>query len=94
MSFVRPRELVSFDPRHLTRFPPIAENVFELGGIINPFDFAFAIKNLEQVVACSQNEFYIGLSCEPLSKLKAGKKAPNTVPQSLLGAFVKACIPA
>ena len=22
VSFVRPRELVSFDPRHVTRFPP------------------------------------------------------------------------
>jgi len=34
VSFVRPRELVSFDPRHVTRSPPI---VFELGGITNVF---------------------------------------------------------
>ena len=32
MSFVRPRELVSFDPWHVTRSPPM-ENVFELRGI-------------------------------------------------------------
>ena len=31
MGFVRPRELVRFDPRHVTRFP--SENVFELGGV-------------------------------------------------------------
>ena len=34
VSFVRPRELVSFDPWHVTRSPPCqSENVFELGGI-------------------------------------------------------------
>ena len=36
MSFVRPRELVSFDPCHVTRSPPIG-NVFELGGITTIF---------------------------------------------------------
>ena len=32
MSFVRPRELVSFHQQHVTRSPPIG-NVFELEGI-------------------------------------------------------------
>ena len=32
VSVVRPRELVRFDPCHVTRSPPI-ENVFELGGM-------------------------------------------------------------
>ena len=32
MSFVRPRELVSFEPRQVTRSPPIGKR-FELGGI-------------------------------------------------------------
>ena len=27
MSFVRPRELMSFDPRHVTRFPPIRKRI-------------------------------------------------------------------
>ena len=26
--FVRPRELVSFDPRHVTRFPPIGKRIW------------------------------------------------------------------
>ena len=37
MGFVRPRKLASFDPRHVTRFPPIG-NVFELGGITITYD--------------------------------------------------------
>ena len=32
LAFFFPRELVSFNPRHITGSPPI-ENVFELGGI-------------------------------------------------------------
>lgn len=38
MSFVRPRKLMSFDPRHVTNSPPI-ENVFELGGVTKHFVF-------------------------------------------------------
>ena len=30
VSFVRPREGVSFDPRHVTRFPPIRERMWEV----------------------------------------------------------------
>jgi len=35
VSFVRPRELVSFDPRHVTRFPPIGKRIW-VGRYDNP----------------------------------------------------------
>ena len=45
MSFVRLRELVSFDPRHVTRSLK-SENVLELGGITNSFNFKIVITHL------------------------------------------------
>ena len=37
MSFVRPRELASFDPRHVTRIPPIGKRI-RVGRYTKEFD--------------------------------------------------------
>ena len=41
VSFVHPRELVSFDPQGNTRKILQSENIFEFRGITSKFDLAF-----------------------------------------------------